>query len=153
MKYLRFIFKNIKKVWPILALIIIVVLAYMYWNSRREIAMVNDPALRAKVEKQQVSDLLSKVEKLVMLPKDETPVVATITDVDTLTKQQAFYTGALNGDKLIIYAKSQKAILYSPSRNIIVNIGPIIQNQENNTTAQPAQTPKAPTSASTTKAR
>ena len=39
-----------------------------------------------------------------------------------------------NGDKLLVY--KEKAIIYSPARNVIVNVGPvIIQNQAGGETA------------------
>jgi len=74
----------------------------------------------------QVADLITKVGKLVILPTGEEPVVATINDAASLIKQQAFYSGAVNGDVVLVYQKSAKAIVYSPSRNMIVNVGPVI---------------------------
>ncbi|MBU6370614.1 MAG: hypothetical protein KGH93_00520 [Patescibacteria group bacterium] len=90
----------------------------------------NNPStqdLVSQANQAQVSDLIAKVGKLVILPSDEQPIVATINDAATLVKQQAFYTGAENGDVVIVYQKAAKAIVYSPSRNIIVNVGPVFQ--------------------------
>ncbi len=79
----------------------------------------------------QVKDLIAKVGKLVILPTGEEPVVATINDAASLIKQQAFYTGAINGDAVLVYQKAAKAFVYSPSRNIVVNVGPVfLQNQQ-----------------------
>ncbi len=88
----------------------------------------------------QVKDLIVKVGKLVILPKGENPVVATINDASTLIKQQAFYTGAINGDVVLVYQKAAKAIVYSPSRNVIVNVGPVIM--QNPATSTPSTTNK-----------
>ncbi len=74
----------------------------------------------------QVQDLIAKVSKLIVVPTDETPVVATINDAGSLIKQQVFYKGAINGDVVLVYQKAAKAIVYSPSRNIIVNVGPVV---------------------------
>ena len=77
----------------------------------------------------QIADLIAKVGKLVILPSGEQPVIATITDAASLIKTQAFYSGAINGDVVLVYQKAAKAIVYSSSRNLIVNIGPVIVQQ------------------------
>lgn len=94
----------------------------------------------------QVADLIAKVGKLVILPSGEQPVVATINDASSLIKQQAFYSGAINGDVVLVYQKAAKAIVYSPSRNMIVNVGPVIMQQN-----QSAATTTVKTTATTTK--
>jgi hypothetical protein len=84
-------------------------------------------------EAQKKADSLEeKVRKLIQLPADDKPVVATISDVDTLKAQQQFYAAATNGDVLLIFPKSAKAVIYSPSNNVLVNVGPVIfdQNQQ-----------------------
>ena len=87
----------------------------------------------------QMQDLVAKVGKLLILPTGEEPVVATITDAAALIKDQVFYKGAKNGDVVLVYQKAAKAIVYSPDRNVIVNVGPVfLQDQQ-------AQTPVATT--------
>lgn len=92
--------------------------------------------LRAKVVDTQVLsneavltpvDLLAALGKLVVLPNDEEPTIATVTDLTELQKQE-FFRQAKVGDKVIIYPKAGKAILYSPSTNKIVEMAPINQN-------------------------
>jgi len=95
-----------------------------------------DPAAQAAAVKE-VQATVSSVSKFIILP-NETPTVATILDAKKLTAEQTFYTGSLNGDKLLVYPKSQKAIIYSPSRNILVNVGPVYFNN-----SQPAGQPAA----------
>ena len=75
-----------------------------------------------------VDILLSEVGKLIRLPQDENPTVATVTDADTL-KSQPFFAEAQNGDKVLIYANSKKIYLYRPSEKkiieaSIINISP-----------------------------
>ena len=60
-----------------------------------------------------------------ILPDNEVPQVAEIRDAALAAKEQLFYAGAQNGDKILIYLNSRKAIVYSPARNIIVNVGPV----------------------------
>ena len=113
--------------------------ALFAWNMY----MVKSPAQMAAQQNQaQVQDIISKVNKLIILPTGEEPVVATINDASSLIKDQVFYKGAQNGDVVLVYQKASKAIVYSPSRNLIVNVGPIfLQNQQ-------AQTPAATTTTS-----
>ncbi len=66
---------------------------------------------------------VSQVAKLMDLPSDQ-PTVATITDKEKL-KDQPFFSRADNGDKVLIFAASKKAIIYRPSTNKIVDIAPI----------------------------
>jgi hypothetical protein len=47
--------------------------------------------------------------------------VATVSDPEKL-KEQPFFTQAKKGDKLLIYAKARKAILYDPAINKIIEV-------------------------------
>lgn len=73
--------------------------------------------------------IVAAVGKLMVLPADEEPTVATVTDTEKL-KDQPFFVNAQNGDKVIIYTKARKAILYRPILNKIIDIGPITVNQQ-----------------------
>lgn len=72
----------------------------------------------------EISDTIKKVGKLIQLPSGESPTFATVTDVEKL-KSQAFFKNAKNGDKVLIYQKALKAILYRPSEDKIIDVGPI----------------------------
>lgn len=74
---------------------------------------------------QQTKNTLAAVGALMVLPVDEAPTIFNVSDSSALKQQQNFFANAENGDVLIVYPKSTKAIIYSPSRNIIVNVGPI----------------------------
>lgn len=99
--------------------------------------------LSSEEQKRQVEGVIASVGKLMLLPKDDAPVLARVEDPDALVKQQAFFTGAEKGDTLLIFPKAQRAILYSPSRNLIINSGPIIAGDQSGQSAQ-SQTPVAP---------
>ena len=73
------------------------------------------------IAQKEVSDLVSKVSKLMVLPTRETPTVATVSD-QGLLKDQIFFAQAERGDKVLIYAQAKKAILYRVSLNKIVNV-------------------------------
>ncbi|MFA7285703.1 MAG: hypothetical protein WC011_02555 [Candidatus Paceibacterota bacterium] len=71
--------------------------------------------------------LIDKVGEIVYLPIGETPSVATVTDPSKL-KNQNFFENAKTGDKVLIYPKSGKAVLYDPEVHKIVNISSILLN-------------------------
>lgn len=72
----------------------------------------------------QTRELINRVSELVVLPQDETPTIATISDPEKL-KDQPFFANAKKGYKVLIYANAKKAILYDPVKNKIIEIAPI----------------------------
>ena len=78
-----------------------------------------------QVAQAEIDAVVANVSKIIDLPKDETPTLATVQDKDKL-KDQPFFAQAQNGDKILIYTKSKKAIIYRPKDNILVNVGPIV---------------------------
>jgi hypothetical protein len=77
-----------------------------------------------------VERTVADVGELILLPADETPIVATITDAGALKQDQPFYENAENGDMLLIYNGAQRAILYRPSLDRLVNVAPIYLSGE-----------------------
>lgn len=84
-------------------------------------------------QSQQTKDIVKSVSKLVIVPANETPTVATVTNVEKI-RNQAFFVDAKNGDKVLVYGKQKKAILYRPSTNQIVNINTVTSVQGTNPT-------------------
>lgn len=84
--------------------------------------------LNKSTQANQQAVLISKVGKLIILPSGEQPTIATVSDIDKL-KGQPFFAHARNGDKVLIYAKAQEAVLYDPLANKIVEVGPITLTQ------------------------
>jgi hypothetical protein len=74
-----------------------------------------------KVQVEESTSLINKIGKLIELPKDENPRIATVSDITKL-KGDSFFKNAKNGDKILIYVKAKKAILYDPVSNKIVNV-------------------------------
>lgn len=72
----------------------------------------------------QANDVIKSVSKIVIVPSDETPTVATVTNAEKINNQE-FFASAKNGDKVLVYGKQKKAILYRPSTNQIVNINTV----------------------------
>lgn len=90
----------------------------------------------------EVSALVAKVGKLITLPADETPTVATVTDASKI-KDQPFFRNSENGDKVLIYQKASKAILYRESENRIIEVGSLNFNQPASPTPTPTGSGKA----------
>lgn len=88
-------------------------------------SLTADPNIEAQ---KMTKNLINTLGKLIELPSDETPSVATISDKEKLVNQP-FFKNAENGDILFAYTNSMKAIIYRPSTNKIINVAPISINQ------------------------
>lgn len=75
------------------------------------------------------NNLVSKVSGLYLFPEGEIPTIATVSD-PLLLKGQAFFLTSEVGDKVLIFSKAGKAILYRPSVNKIVDIVLIQSNSK-----------------------
>ncbi len=81
-----------------------------------------------EITAKEVKDISNKVSKLMILPENESPTLATLSDPEKL-KNQPFFANAKTGFKVLVYAQAQKAILYDPYENKIVEVAPINTNQ------------------------
>jgi hypothetical protein len=109
--------------------VVVVVVAGGWWAWRSQSAgslanLANDPT--AKLTDGQVQDLVAQIGKFMVVPSDEKPSVVVLRDTATLAQQQPFYRGAKDGDILVIY--SNRAIIYDPKDQKLVNVGPIQRN-------------------------
>lgn len=73
--------------------------------------------------------LVQKLEKLMDLPQDEEPAITSLDNLEKLKNQQ-FFKKAIIGDKVVIYPKAKRAILYRPSENKIIDVGVVNINSE-----------------------
>ncbi|HEX3081895.1 MAG TPA: hypothetical protein VHQ86_01435, partial [Candidatus Saccharimonadia bacterium] len=71
----------------------------------------------------QLHNVEAKIGKHYILPTDEVPALATVTDTSKLTTP--FLKGTKNGDQVLIYQKNHIAIIYRPSVDRIVSVGPV----------------------------
>lgn len=130
-----------------IALIFLTLLAglVLLYNDRNKLESKVDDLSKSQQTNpaDEAKQLHSEVTKLIELPADEIPTVATVVDADKV-KNQAFFIHAQNGDKVLLYAKSSKAILYRTSSKKIVEVSPInlgtTQNGGTTTQAAPVTT-------------
>lgn len=102
------------------------------------------------VDQKNDEEVVNKVSKLMLLPNDEKPVVGTIQDLN-LVKDQLFFVNAQVGDKVLVYYKNKKAILYSPVTNKIIEVGPVVLNDTNTpATSSNAKRPSVNSTSATT---
>lgn len=116
----------------LILLFLVGTLGYLYYQANQKLHHLSTTQGQQEVAEKEVRDVTDKLGKLTILPQ-ENPVVATILDAEYLATQSAFYHDAKNGDKLVVYPQAQKAYIYSPAQNIIVNAGPLIVNQDQST--------------------
>jgi hypothetical protein len=128
-------------------IIIGILIGASYFRAHRDV--VGTDASSTHNNDQVVQKLISDLSKLMILPADDSPVVATINDAATLAKDQPFYVNSVNGDALLVFPKSSKAVIYSPSRNVIVNVGFISQEQGTSTAQTGASQIKSATNTTT----
>lgn len=92
--------------------IVLIVALLVFINNRNKPANLND-----------INVIMSRVSLLYLMPTDEEPALATVTDSSKLTS--SFANKVQNGDKILFYEKNNKAIVYRPSINKIVTVEPI----------------------------
>lgn len=84
--------------------------------------------LSQKDVKSDKTDYVKSIGKLMVLP-DEVPTLATVSDKKKLANQ-SFFQDSENGDKVLIYSKAKKAILYRPAINKIIDVSSIVVSQK-----------------------
>jgi len=136
-------FKKNKRLYfyigAILTLCFIVIISLYYCNQyQKNQRLLKNPLLASEMEQESI---VKKVSQLIQLPVNEAPTIARVSDISKL-QGQPFFKKAQNGDMVLIYPKEEEAILYNPSTNRIVNIGPISVNQQS---VQGASTTVLPT--------
>lgn len=101
-----------------------------YRHAEKELAIQQtNLSPQAQVIQKETGDLAERLGRHMVLPTDEKPVVVSIVDAKVLAESNPFYKNAQNGDKVFVYVKSKLAIIYNPTADKIVNVGPLIDEQ------------------------
>lgn len=111
---------------------------FFYTKYQAAQEKISNPEVTAQEE---VTRLVTAIGKILALPEDEQPTVATVLDKDKI-KDQPFFTKAENGDKVVIYSKAMKAILYRESINKIIEVAPIQITQPPEASVSPTPSAK-----------
>lgn len=130
-----------KKFGPVISLVLFLLLvgsgaaAISFYQQLS--ALKANPQAGAQKE---VSELVARVSKLIVLPEGEAPTIATVQDPELL-QEQPFFANAKKGDKVLIYTNAKKAILYDPVNNKIVEVAPVNIGNPGDTLAEEVSTP------------
>lgn len=119
-----------KKGLVIFALVVVAVLGLGYGvktiksltDAKKELESIKSNS--NEKDKKEAMAIVEQVGKLVILPEGEEPTVATVTDPAKLA-DQPFFENSEAGDKVLIYTTAQRAILYRPSNNKVIEIAPL----------------------------
>lgn len=117
MKFMDILKQNLKIVVPVVTVAIVsVILGGLFLYNKLGTNQPVNPQLQAQDE---VKKYVAEVGKLMDLPLNETPTIATVLDITKLAGQP-FFQRAKNGDKVLLYPNNHKAILYDPNAKRIV---------------------------------
>lgn len=111
----------------VIVLLVVLILIIAIGAATVGATMKDSPFFRANKlssQEKEAEDLVSRVGKLIVLPQGKA-TIATVSDKSQLAGQP-FFNNAENGDQVLIYTESKKAILYRPSINKIIEVGPVI---------------------------
>ncbi|MBU3668607.1 MAG: hypothetical protein FGM57_01415 [Candidatus Taylorbacteria bacterium] len=109
-------------------LFLIVLAGFVY--SQYQLYQIKNPSYQQKLMANKNSAVLKNVSKLMVLPAQNPEQILYVQDAQKLKEQQAFFRDVQNDDAVLIY--KELAIVYSPSRHKIINVGPIIAEPNTN---------------------
>ena len=93
-----------------------------YLETKSELSeFKSDPDVLAFKEN---NDLIDIVGRHVLIPTNIEPTIATVRDSEKL-KQQPFFANVENGDKVIIFPTLERAIVYRPAIDKIIEAAPV----------------------------
>jgi len=119
----------------IVGLSIIAVVGVGGWFAWRS-QSVNDLAdlstnLGAKLTDEQVQRVVKHLATFVAIPEGEQPSAVVLDDTEERARQQSFFRDAKDGDILVYFAN--RAIIYDPIADKLVNVGPVVRAEETST--------------------
>lgn len=113
----KIILRMILLTFLVLGILILLIIGFKKFQPKLQ----NDEARRQQqLSLQKAEATIAAIEKLIELP-DEEPTVATINDLSKL-QGQPFFAKAEAGDQVLFFTQAQKAILYRPTANKIIEV-------------------------------
>lgn len=125
--------KNKKNIAIVVGVLVVLGGAYFGWMTWQ--ANQASPEVQAAKLEEQKNVIIEKIKALTVLPEEE-PVLFTVNDANLLKGQQAFFKDAANGDVLLVFQTSGKALIYREATNQIINAGPVSFQQPAATSTQ-----------------
>lgn len=93
---------------------------FQYAKAKNELANASNSTEASTEEAQKLKDEISQFYAV----PEEMPTVATVVDFEKL-RSQPFFKNAKNGDKVLIFPMTERAVLYRPETRKIIEIAPI----------------------------
>ncbi len=84
--------------------------------------------MKRKIDTDETSKYIQNLERHVDFG-GVSPTLARVNDAELLKKNDRFYESAVNGDVLVVW--QGKAVLYRPSRDVIVDVGVVLPKETN----------------------
>lgn len=75
-----------------------------------------------------VAEILERVQAKIKIDLRTEPFVVEIEEVEALKSEQEFFNDSQDGDILVV--DSQKALIYRPSTDTLINVGPVYFSDE-----------------------
>lgn len=114
-----------KKVGGILVIVLVIFLVIFLIFENRNLKHSREESSSSD----EIESVLESLGAHMLLPINETPTLATVTD-STALRSEPFFSKSKNGDKVVVYQDAKKAILYRPDLDIIIEVAPLTQTQE-----------------------
>jgi len=130
-----------KYITPLLVIILLAIVGVAWYYYDKSNTLVASTSQNSESD---AAEIVEKVGQLIKLPSDETPTIATVSDLEKL-KDQPFFAKAKVGDKVLMYPKSKKAYLYDAENNKILEVAPIDLEPQENSIPEPVVEVKSTT--------
>jgi hypothetical protein len=104
--------------WGAAAGVVVIVAGLWLWHAVEAKRLADDPKYAAR-------KLVHEVGRHIILPGGETPAVITVVDKAKVRNIPFLERSAQNGDKMLVYAKARKVVLYRPKAHKVVDVGPV----------------------------
>lgn len=103
----------------VIAVVSVISLIYLY--RQYEVAREQLQKTASEKSDSEIQSLVRTIGVYMELPGSEVPTLATVTDVSKLPSIP-FFAKAKSGDKVLIYTRAAKAILYRPGSNKVIDV-------------------------------
>lgn len=119
---------KIKPLYIILGVVIVILIIgiavsfKLFTDSQQKLAAIQSGGITPTPTELQIKELVKKVGRHILLPEG-LPKVISVSNVETLKKEQPFFEKASNGNLLLIYP--QRVIIYDPTGDKIIDIAQI----------------------------